>query len=287
MIDQRIYTFLKLCEVMSYRKTAEILNMTQPAVTQHIKYLENIYSCKLFNYEAKVLSKTDKAVKLEEYSRAVLYNEQSFKKEINLQEKRKISIGATKTIGDFIINQIILNLLGDDSVELELIVDNTKNLFDKLNTLDLDFLMIEGYFDKSKYAYKPIKDEELVGVCALDHKFANKTVSINDIFKEHIILREKGSGTRDVLEHFLREKNNSFAEFRKISTISSFNLILEAVRNNIAISFVYKSIAMKNKNLAVFKIENSKISHELNYVFLKNTKVLDFIDYIEDKKLNI
>ena len=43
MIDSRMETFLTLCRVMNYRKTAELLNMTQPAVTQHIHYLENHY----------------------------------------------------------------------------------------------------------------------------------------------------------------------------------------------------------------------------------------------------
>ena len=52
MLDSRIYTFLKLCDVMNYRITAEELNMTQPAVTQHIKFLENYYGCNFFKYSS-------------------------------------------------------------------------------------------------------------------------------------------------------------------------------------------------------------------------------------------
>lgn len=51
MIDYRVKTFLALCDFMNYRKTAQILNMTQPAVTQHIHFLENQYGCKLFDYD--------------------------------------------------------------------------------------------------------------------------------------------------------------------------------------------------------------------------------------------
>jgi electron transport complex protein RnfC len=69
MVDPRIETFLTLCKVMNYRKTAEILNMTQPAVTQHIHYLENLYRCKLFEYDRKTLTMTRQAKILKEYAK--------------------------------------------------------------------------------------------------------------------------------------------------------------------------------------------------------------------------
>ena len=53
MLDFRHETFLALCRIKNYTKTAEFLHMTQPAVTQHIKFLENYYNVKLFNYERK------------------------------------------------------------------------------------------------------------------------------------------------------------------------------------------------------------------------------------------
>ena len=73
MIDSRMETFLTLCRVMNYRKTAELLNMTQPAVTQHIHYLENFYNCRLFVYNRKTLVMTEQAQILKEYAeKAVL-----------------------------------------------------------------------------------------------------------------------------------------------------------------------------------------------------------------------
>lgn len=283
MLDNKIYTFLKLCELMNYRKTAEFLNMTQPAVTQHIHALENFYNCKLFIYEGKTLYKTEKALELETHTRSLVYNEIKFETEFNHPRKNKISIGATKTIGDYIINSLALKLLQDENTELNLIIDNTKNLFEQLNSFELDFLMIEGYFDKNKYNHQTLREEELLGICSEQHKFANKVVDIDEIFNEHIILREIGSGTRDVFEHFLKDKNYSFEQFKKISTISSFKIIQEAVENNIGISFVYETIPLQNKNLATFKIKNCKIFHELNYVFLKNT--INFNSILEKFKL--
>lgn len=60
MLDNRVETFLALCEIMNYTKTAETLHITQPAVTQQIRWLEEYYGCRLFSYQGKVLRLTEK-----------------------------------------------------------------------------------------------------------------------------------------------------------------------------------------------------------------------------------
>lgn len=78
MIDYRIKTFLVLCDTMNYRKTAEILNMTQPAVTQHIHFLENEYKCKLFIYDRHTLKVTSEGEMLKNYAENVLFRNKNF-----------------------------------------------------------------------------------------------------------------------------------------------------------------------------------------------------------------
>ena len=281
MLDHRIVTFLKLCELMNYRKTAEDLLMTQPAVTQHIHYLEKEYGCKLFEYNGRVLSKTRECLALEEHSRSVLYNEMMFRENLRKKSVIKLAVGATKTIGDYTIEKKVMELLKRDDVELELIIDNTVNLFAELNALHLDFLLIEGFFDKGSYGSELIKKEELVGICAPDHPFAGKTVPLDDIFSEHIIFREAGSGTRAVFEGFLHEQGYLPEHFRKKSVISSFKLIEKAVLQNGCISFVYESIPKDSTAPATFHIREGRIFHEYNYVFLKNTDVSTYLELLK------
>ena len=110
MLDRRIYTFLTLCRLMNYRKTAEALNLTQPAVTGHIKYLENEYGCRLFEYNGRVLSKTQKCQELETYARSLVFNDKMFRKKMEKEPVKKIRIGATKTIGDYAIGEKVVEL---------------------------------------------------------------------------------------------------------------------------------------------------------------------------------
>lgn len=278
MLDNRIHTFLTLCQEMNYRKTAEKLNMTQPAVTQHIHYLENQYNCKFFDYSGRKLSKTPACHSLEKHARALLFNDNSFRQSIDSRQVQKISIGATKTIGDYFLQDAVIDMLDNENIQLEFEVDNTEHLLAKLNSLDLDLLLVEGYFDKNDYAHKLIKKAKLVGICSLDHPFSGKKVGMRDFFGEHIFLREEGSGTRAVLEQALHQQGFSIDSFVRKSFISSFKLIEAAVAAGHGISFVYDTIANSNENLGVFTIDGPEIFHEFNYVYLLGTNVDHIID---------
>ena len=273
MLDFRIRTFLKVCETMNYRMAAEQLNMSQPSITQHIHSLEEHYSCKLFIYDKKKLHKTKEAEILEHYSISMRANERQIEKLILSQPKKEIRIGATKTIGNYVINNDIYSILESDDVSLSFIIDNTKNLLELLNKNKLDLLIIEGLFDKSKYDHKLYKMEDFVGICAEDNEFAGKTVKFDDLFKQNLIIREEGSGTRAILEEELSKNSYSIEQFNNINCISSFSYIKNIVRANKGISFAFKAIADSDEEIATFEIESGNILREFNFVYLHSTEV--------------
>ena len=82
MIDYRIPTFLTLYELMNYRRTAEQLKLSQPAVTQQIHALERDYGCRLFTYDGSRLYRTPEAEKLAQYARVAVYNDQRMRQEL-------------------------------------------------------------------------------------------------------------------------------------------------------------------------------------------------------------
>lgn len=270
MLDNRIYTFIKLCDTMNYRKTAELLNMTQPAVTQHVKFLEREYNCKLFNYNYRKLSKTKEAIELENYARVMMKNEVDFRDQINGKTAEHINIGATKTIGDYVILNYVKKYLEIESNGLTLLIDNTLNLLRMLNNNEIDFAIIEGNFDKSYYDYSLFRRERFVGICNKNHKFANKKVSMEQIFNENVIVRELGSGTRNIIEQELLKNSYSLCNFNKQICISSFKIIKELVKSGYGISFVYESIANSDDEIARFELKENEIFREFNIVKLNN-----------------
>ena len=280
MLDYRILTFLKLCETMNYRITAEELNMTQPAVTQHIHYLEEEYKCKLFIYNRKKLEKTNQAILLEEYARSAYYNEIYLKRKIKSENKIKINIGATKTIGEFVIGEKIKKLVKNEKYDISLTIDNTENLIKLMELNKLDFILVEGIFNKDKYGYRLYKKDEFIGICSKSHKFNGKSIKFEELFEEDIIIREEGSGTRRIFEQFLSENSFSLEFFKKKITINNFNLIKELVSANCGISFVYNSVVNKNDDIGKFYFKN-KIEREFNYLYLKNTSAKELVDFFD------
>ncbi|WP_413526708.1 LysR family transcriptional regulator [Marinilactibacillus psychrotolerans] len=281
MLDYRLNTFLKLCDTMNYHRTAELLHMTQPAVTQHIHYLENKYQTKFFMYDGRNLKKTEEAREFESYARSAQYNESIFLKKVSNKKMITLRIGATKTIGEYVITDQVSKILDSQNYTLSLSISNTEHLLFLINQNKLDFAIIEGFFSKKDYDYKFYKNESFVGVCSKTHPFANKNVSFEDIFKETLIVREEGSGTREIFEQILNQKNYTLDNFKKIVCISSFKLIKEIVLSKDIITFAYESIPNSDENLSYFTIEDNDYIREFNYVYLKNANARNYISVFE------
>lgn len=269
MLDYRIDTFLTLCESMNYRKTAEILHISQPAVTQQIHYLENQYGQKLFQYENRRLVKTEAAAILEKYARAAKLQEQDLRQKLENNPIRTLRIGATKTIGDYYLKADIRRYLKNPDNALTLIVDNTEHLLRLLEENELDFAVVEGFFDKTRFDSILLRREPFVGICRKDHPFAGREVTMEELLKETIIHREAGSGTRAILEQELRGYNESLQRFQRHICISSFNVILDLVKQGFGVSFVYNILADSDPALAKFSIRGESVVREFNVVYLK------------------
>ncbi|MCD7829273.1 MAG: LysR family transcriptional regulator [Clostridiales bacterium] len=280
MLDYRIETFLVLCECGSYRETAQRLHLSQPAVTQQIHHLEEVYQCKLFHYANRRLEKTPAAETLEIYARAARHQEQALREKLREEKPtRSLRVGATKTIGDYFLTDYIHRFLQEEENTLEFLVDNTQRLLHELEQNRLDFAVIEGFFDKERFDSILLRREPFVGICRKGHPFAGRTVPMEELLSETIIHREAGSGTRAILEQKLASYNESLDRFRHCICISSFKIILDLVREGYGVSFVYNILAESDPNLEKFWLEDGLMIREFNIVYLKHTDLEEKIGW--------
>lgn len=273
MLDYRLDTFLMLCKLMNYRRTADVLGITQPAVTQQIHYLEKKYGCRLFTYQNSRLQKTSAALTLEQYARAAKLQAYDLREKLTGTQMNELRLGATKTVGDYYIQDYLSRYLTDERNALTLIVDNTERLLKLLEENVLDFAVVEGFFDKSRFDSILLRKEPFVGICRKDHPFAGQEVTIEQLLQQTILHREDGSGTRAILEQELIGYNESLQHFQRRICISSFRLILDLVKKGHGVSFVYNILADSDPELAKFTLRGKSVVREFNIVFLRHVDV--------------
>lgn len=270
-MEQKLETFLTLCRLMHYGKTAEALHMSQPTVSKHIQALEEQYGVSLFSYSARRLRLTEQGEILREYAASARYNEENLMARLRQQPKKLLRIGATKSVGDYILLPEIRDFLSNPENRLEFLVDNTAHLLEGLEGGALDFAVLEGIFDKEKYDHFLFRREPYIGICAPEHPFSGRQVSLEEVFHQKLILREQGSGTRNILERELAGQGYTIQHFAEVSCISSFTLIKALVLDGWGISFLYEAV-VKGEAFGRFTCPELTGAHELNVVFLKNTQ---------------
>ena len=277
-MDPKLHTFLTLCQTMNYRLAAERLHLSQPAVTKQIQSLEQALQTKLFLYDGHTLHKTEKCLLLERYAISQQYQFQELQLAIADKKRLKLRVGATKTIGDYVLIDAIKDYLRDPGHELSLVVDNTKHLLQMLDENRLDFAVIEGTFSKTKYDSYLLRMEPFVGICAKNSPLCGKNLSIEDLLKETIIVREEGSGTRRIFEERLTASGYGLNDFSREVSISSFVSIKALVAVGVGISFLYRSVVADADDIGTFTIDGITEPHPFHVVYTRNTNAKNYAE---------
>lgn len=287
MLDPRWNTFLAVCETMNYTRAAERLCLTQPAVTHHIHYLEDHYGCRLFSYEGKVLRLTEAGLRLLEFTRSMAYNSRKVENAMASPVPVSLRVGASKTIGEFIIAPKIERFLrAQPDASFSLMVDNTQVLLRELEAGRLDFVLVEGFFDRSRYDAQLCQREDFFGVCAPGHRLAGRSVPLDELVGERLILRESGSGTRAIFEEALHRQNYTLDSFSSVVTISDFSTIKSLVVDRLGVSFLYAPVVaqeLKAGTLARFDLAEVPMSGAFYFVCLKdNLFAKSWVDWMHE-----
>lgn len=284
MIDQRIITFITVAKTKNFTRAAEILNITQPGVYQQIKYLESYYGVSFIKKEGRTLTLTEEGEFFLQYAREIVNI--SAEMERNLRDGapniKRHNIAATMTIGGYIIPPILGAYKKENpNVNITLSVKNTNVILKSIIDREIELAIIEGPFDKVKFKYKKFKDDELVLAVSPEHDFARKkSVDLDEILKGNLILREHGSGTREIFEGELVRRGYSTDTTSRCMEISSIRATISLVESNVGYTIISREAINKEVNegtIVIVPIDNLTIDREFNFVYLYD-KEIDFID---------
>jgi DNA-binding transcriptional LysR family regulator len=289
MLDFRIETFLEVCNTLNYTHAAQKLNITQPAVSQHIHFLEEEYQIKLFDYRGRKLSLTTGGEMLKKLAATMMHDDHELKKRIIQLDipSRSLNIGVTRTAGEYVLAPLLAIYLNTHpTTQLNVIENDTRALLSQLDEGAIDCALIEGFFDRNCYGWQIFSHESFVCVCASVHSFSIEPRKLTDLLGECLIIREEGSGTRAILEHLLESKNLGLGDFAHKCTVNSLNIIKQFVIADCGISFLYRSAvskALAAESMREIMLLDADYSHDLTFVWRKESSYAeDYQNFIEE-----
>ena len=276
MLDHKVETFLTLCQTMNYTRAAEALHITQPAVSQHIRALETEYGARFFHYEGKQLSLTEAGALFLRTAAAARHDDLHLRELLRTAAgRRTLHFGATLTIGEYLMPGPLARLLRTDpDLRLRMIVNNTDALLGLLDRGEIDFAVIEGFYPRQEYDGLVYTKEEMLPVCAPAHPLAKGEHELRELLGEHLLVREEGSGTREMLQRALQERGLSLADFPHLAELGSLNAIKALVRENCGITFCYRSAAareLERGELCAVNLGDFTLAHDFTFLWQKNS----------------
>lgn len=277
MIDVRLNTLLKVYETGSYSRAAEILSLTQPAVSQHIHHLEEELGIKLFRRGEGGMKLTTEGLIALKYARRICTMYQNLLSTLEDQKNSltRFSVGVTHTSESNLITEVLARYCNEkESMRLTLCTDTISNLYDKLRAYEIDLAIVEGKMSDEAFSSILLDTDCLMLVVAPDSPLAKKSmVTLSELKKEKMILRLPNSGTRNLFVSHLESNNVSIDDFNVILEADNIATIKDLIRRDFGVSILARSTCMdevRKGKLCILPVENLPMIREINMVYQKD-----------------
>lgn len=242
MQDYRMETLITVCKYMNFTKAAQELHLAQSTVSLHIRNLEDYYGTKLFLLKGKSIVLTEEGKLILETAITQRHDEQRLMEKIQRKHRVPIRLGATLSVAENMLgNSLTAFLMNHPRDYLQIDTDNTEHLLEKIDQGVLDAAFVEGPYSLQAFEGLIYKSEPFIAVCAPDYPGWKMWTQLCDLLTAPLLLREQGSGSREILEKFLNSQTYTLQSFAQIIEIGSVHLIKEVVKAGGGISFLYKA----------------------------------------------
>ncbi len=247
MLDYRSLTFLEVFEQQSYTRAAEALHITQPAVSSHIRQLEAHYEVTLFKKSGRSIEPTQAAQALYTHLLAARNDDQRLVAQVKgleqgLGAQPPLRFGCTRTVVDYAAPRFLpAHVLAHPDEQIHMRCGNTRELVRDIEEGTIDFALVEGSFDHTEFDSAIFSTEKYVAVAAPTAGAAARPASIRDLLGYRLIVREEGSGTREILERNLAAHELGLGDFAGTLEVGSIQAIKACAAAGVGITFLYRA----------------------------------------------
>jgi len=210
MLDFRLKVFYTVAQTLNFNRAAEQLNISQPAVTKHIKELEQSYNTTLFDRAKKRIVLTRSGEVLLQHAHLIFEQYQKLDFDLNLLQNKTegiLHIGASTTIAQYVIPSYLAHFHKRfPEIKIELTMANSLVIEQMLVEKKIELGLVEGTTHNTDLKYAPFLKDEIVLVCGSKNNLVKKrTITQKELAKLPLLTRESGSGTSDIIEEYLQK----------------------------------------------------------------------------------
>ena len=272
----RLMVFRAVAEQLSFRKAAEELYLTQPAVSLQIKALEEDLGVQLFDRSGAHITMTPAGRVLLEYAAQVNAHLVQAEREIAAlsgEHVGQLALGASTTIAQYVLPRLLGEFCREHPrVHSTLISGNTEHIVEAVEKQRIALGFIEGPARSREVKTEPFLEDELVLIASTAHEFAEcNSISCSEIASIPLLMRERGSGTRRVIEMALERQGVKRNSLHIVMELDSTEAIKSAVEAGLGIGFVSRWAIAKDlrlgNNFKIVELEGLRIKREFLVVY--------------------
>ena len=277
MLSTRHEIFIEVATNLSFSRASEVLFISQPAISKHIKALEIFYKTTLFERKGNaILLSQGGTLLLKRLKEAKkIQNELEFEMSVlkdRLKAKGQLKLGASTTVALYIIPKILSAFHQKyPEVKISLLNRNTDTIVKALTDQDIDIGIVEGKKKNSSIQYLPFATDEVIAVCSAKSPIAKKrSLTIQEIKNYPVVLREQGSGTLTALKYNLEKNGVKLSELNVNVRLAGTEALKNFLREDNCLGFLPKGSVLKelrDGDLVTVKIENFQIIR--NFFFIQ------------------
>ncbi|RPF47110.1 LysR family transcriptional regulator [Thermodesulfitimonas autotrophica] len=288
----QFHIFKTVADKKSFSGAAQALFISQPAVSMHIKSLEDHFGTRLFDRNTQQVTITEAGRILYEYVEKILSLLDEAEKDISALTgciRGTLSVGASFTLGEYVIPQVLGCFKKQHpQVRALLKVTNTEEIVKLVLKQALDLGLVEGRVDNFELIAKPFMKDELIVLLPVDHPLAGKKfILIDELVALPFILREQGSGTRKITEDRLKEAGINLSELNVVMELGSTEAVKEAVEAGFGATIISKWAVQKELKLGTLvsvKVKDVSLVRKFYVIYNKNKSqtpvVKEFISFL-------
>jgi DNA-binding transcriptional LysR family regulator len=272
----KLKVFRVVADTLNFRRAADELHLTQPAITSQIKSLEEGLGIALFDRISRDIRLTPAGTTLLQYVRqieAISNDAVAALATFGGQEGIEISIGASHTIAVYLLPRLLLTLQKDwPKLRIHIMGGSTNEILHALTMHQIGVGLIEAPAFRPDLKIEVFGEDELALIVRPDHRWAEKTeLRAAELVQEPILLREVGSGMRKFVEEYLEKNGVLRQQLRTSIDMNSTEGILAAVEAGLGIGFVPCAVldkALMTGSVKVIPLVKGPVRRQLSIVLL-------------------